>query len=422
LTVCTESKWTPELGVVCIREFLRLTRDEQAKLLTYLNVHFPPSVYREHRAHQRDALDNVDLQRDTLRGVKQRYPSVINADEVYCPPDGLKGCAIVLTAGGEGERLRRSLLARGVCASRLRDFVKAIYELPYFVPDFGALQTNLAMIAGLCREFRTKVPVVVTTGPDGSINHRRIVEVVNRHDRFGLGDHLTTVSQDERLHLTLDGRIVWIKTESGDPQPITNPDETGGPLIKLARCRKIRELVDNGYTKLLLLQGTAVYDPKVVLQMAAAARYHDAVGVGIPRQEFPADDVFGSYVVLEEADGTRRLNIIEKGVRNDETRNVKSPDGRCFLPKNTGLFVLDLNILEDLELPDYATPPKEMTPDQPGLKAPKIGYAATDVLPQAKEPAILAVTPDRFAVIKDDGDLAACSAVALRFTLDKYCI
>ena len=65
-------------------------------------------------------------------------------------------------------------------------------------------------------------------------------QVVKANEDFGLAN-LTIVSQDERLHLTQNGRIVWTKTESG-PRPLTNPDETGGPLVKLAGCGMIERI------------------------------------------------------------------------------------------------------------------------------------------------------------------------------------
>jgi len=66
-------------------------------------------------------------------------------------------------------------------------------------------------------------------------------------------------------------------------------------------------------------------------------------------------------------------------------------------------------------LPDYATPPKEILPEIE--RSPKIGYAATDLLPLALNPVILTVSPDTYAVIKTADDLETLSEAAHRFGL-----
>jgi hypothetical protein len=53
-------------------------------------------------------------------------------------------------------------------------------------------------------------------------------------------------------------------------------------------------------------------------------------------------------------------------------------------------------------------------------RSPKIGYAATDLLPLASNPAVLTVSPDSYAVIKNADDMKAVSAAAIRFGLREY--
>jgi hypothetical protein len=415
-------RWNEELGRQHVHDFTQLSSEEQCQLLEFLNEHYPPERYRRHREQQLRAMANVDAQRTILNGVTQRYPAVIDGASLAGSPQDLSGCAIMFTAGGEGERLRQSLQAKGYPASQLEDFTKATFALPGFYRDFGALQLNLALVAHLCRTCGSSIPTIVTTGPQGSLTERVIPAIIARHRGFGL-DRLFCIAQEERLHLSLEGKIVCLRTPQG-PRPATNPDETGGPLMMLRATRTgasmqlLDELREQGCRKILVLQGTAVYDPQLILQMAAAARNHDAIGVGIPRQAFPANDPYGTYVLLEK-EGHATVNIIEQGIRNDATRGLKSADGTSYLPYNTGFYVFDLDILAKSSLPDYATPPKEIAP---GLaRAPKIGYAATDILPLAVDPAILTIAPERFAVIKNDEDLERCSTLGRQFGLDRIC-
>ena len=118
----------------------------------------------------------------------------------------LEGCAVVLTAGGEGERLKTSLLARGISESDLKDFTKATWPLPGFFGDYGALQANLRLLSVLAKRNGLTLPVIVTTGPAGSTTARVIPEVLRRHENFGL-ERVLTVEQDERLHFTLDEKM-----------------------------------------------------------------------------------------------------------------------------------------------------------------------------------------------------------------------
>jgi hypothetical protein len=324
----------------------------------------------------------------------------------------------VFTAGGEGERLRLSLLNKGVSADKLRDFTKATYPLKNFSENFGALQINLAMISWICSKANIDIPVIVTTGPQGSLTHKVIPNVLKENSNFGL-KNLRIAAQDERLHFTLDSQAAF-RIVDGRPLPVTHPDETGGPLMKLKQKpnadtpNTLEWLASLGCTKILVVQGTAIYEPGMLSLMAAAAKEHDCVGVGIPRSAFNNDDPFGTFVTVEK-DGSSKTCIIEQDIRNDVTRSVKDEKSGAFLPFNTGFYALDCGLLLRQDLPDYATPPKEILPDLP--RSPKIGYAATDILPLAKRPLILTVEPEMYAVIKTAEDLETLSETAIRFGL-----
>jgi hypothetical protein len=81
------------------------------------------------------------------------------------------------------------------------------------------------------------------------------------------------------------------------------------------------------------------------------------------------------------------------------------------------VFAVDL--IRNNDLPDYATPPKEVVPGFP--RSPKIGYAATDLMSLAHNPAVLTVSEDAFAVIKNVEDLARLTALAKAAGLDAIC-
>jgi hypothetical protein len=330
----------------------------------------------------------------------------------------MSGAAVVFTAGGEGERLRLSLLGRGVSAESLRDFTKATYPLKDFYGDFGALQINLAMVSHICKKYGIDIPVVVTTGPESSITYRVIPAILERYKNFGL-PHIKVIPQDERLHFTTDEKIAY-QLADGNPHPVTQPDETGGPLMTLKRkigaekISTLKWLADLGREKLLIVQGTAIYEPRMLSYMSSAAKGHDCVGVGIPRKTFDAKDPFGTFVQIEK-DGRRSVCIVEQDIRNDGTRSIKNGNTGEYLPFNTGFYAVDRNLLEENDLPDYATPPKEVLPELP--RSPKIGYAATDILPLAKNPLILTVSQDMYAAIKTAEDLETMSETAARFGL-----
>jgi len=453
-------------NVVCNWESLN---DSQAEdFLETMNKCFPPDVFHDHLTKRRRALENAAASKNLLNGAVQTFPDVVNYQSLNLNDgdgfDGLSGFAIVFTAGGEGERLRLSLLEKGVPAESLRDFTKATYPIKGFYEDFGALQINLAMVSRICGQYNINIPVIVTTGPRGSVTDRVIPAILRKHNNFGL-PHVKIISQDERLHFTVDEKIA-VRFAGVSPCPVTQPDETGGPIMKLKQKIGINNNGDNnignisnindirnvstcetgagigsnnrgnacnlnningissistlqwlsdlGCEKLLIVQGTAIYEPKMLSYMSVAAKGHDCVGVGIPRDDFGPKDPFGTFVCIDRG-GKRTVCIIEQDIRNDETRSIRDGGTGAFLPFNTGFYAVDLNLLENNDLPDYATPPKEVLPEL--SRSPKIGYAATDILPLSKNPLILTVRPDMYAVIKTAGDLETMSETAVRFGL-----
>ncbi|HUI93260.1 MAG TPA: hypothetical protein VLX68_13520 [Chitinivibrionales bacterium] len=412
--------WTDSLAQKHVYNFSAFSAAQKKNLLDELNRRFPPPVYREHRRRQLAAIKNAEERKKIVSGAKQRFPPVINAADLNAAPSDLAGYAVVLTAGGDGERLRASLRGRGASDADLKDFTKATFQLPGFPKGFGSLQANLAVIAGLCRRGGLDIPVIVTTGPASSENARIISGVIAARNNYGI-KYLAALAQDERLHLTPDGMVA---VDGDKARPATNPDETGGPFMKLAQpgfsgmLSALDWLSGLGCKKIIALQATALYDPAVVLAMAAAGKQHDCMGVGILRTKFDKTDQYGAFVNLEK-NGTCSLVIIEQAVRNNETMKVRDKTGKLFLPFNTGLYVFDVALLSKSGLPDYATPPKEVLPGLP--KSPKIGYAATDLMSCAKHGAVLSIEPDSYAVIKTADDLELLSALAKRCGIIDLC-
>jgi len=374
-------------------------------ILAFMNRHFPPSVYHQHVEKRHTALNNSFHAQNLLHGAEQLFPPVIEAGNIPIKSEKLATMAIVLTAGGEGERLRLSLQAQGASESELAHFTKATYPLPGFFEDFGTLHINLSMLASLSEKYAIDIPVIVTTGPEHSTTASIIPQIIERYQNFGL-KHIRVISQDERLHLTTDDKVVFCN-HNGTITPITQPDETGGPLMKLKQksgtepsC--LEWLQSLGCRKTIIIQGTALYDPQLLHLMTSASESHDCLVVGIPRSSFPPDDPFGSIVIIRK-DQNESMKIIEQNIRNEITRTLADPSGKMYLPYNTGFYVFDHELLLNNDLPDYATPPKEIGP---GIsRSAKIGYAATEALGFARYPVVLSVAPEMYKVLKTAKDL-----------------
>ena len=414
--------WTRESARHSIQAFERLSGRKQDALIAYCNEKFPPSIFERHVRRRKQALANVKQSKELLSGAVQKFPPIILNESVPSPLDGdLRRTAIILTAGGDGERLRKSLLARGIPEKYLENFTKATFPLPGFVEGFGALQANLCLIASMSHRLKIDIPVVVTTGPAASTTARVIPDVLRKHRQFGL-THIRVVEQDERLHLTMENTMAYTLKDDA-VRPVTHPDETGGPLMKLKQPDKDGPSVMEwfgglGCTKMIVLQATGLYNPALLSTIADAATTRDCVGVGILRTEFTSSDPFGTYVMVEKGT-TRKMVIVEQEIRNETTMTLKDESSRYFLPYNTGLYAFDNTLLSESDLPDYATPPKEVLPDLP--RSPKIGFAATDIFSLARKPGVLCIPSNSFAVIKTADDLALVSALGKKFGIDEMC-
>lgn len=411
-------KWTIRQLEECVAEFQSLTAQKKDELTTVLNQKFSCETYQLQNELRQKALANQIESKRVLSGAKQLYPATMQAERLSTSVTELAGYAIVLTAGGEGERLRLSLADLGYTEEQLHNFTKATFPLPGLSNDFGALQANLCLIAKICRDYDLNIPVVITTGPAGSTTAEYIPQILKKYNNFGV-KLLRVICQAERLHLNNDGKIV-ADINSVPTSPLTNPDETGGPLMQLREVTEagnscLEWFSQNNCHKILVLQATALYNPAMLSAMALAGKEFDGLGVGIARAEFLPADPYGTFVKICKND-SEQLVIVEKDIRNEETYQLKDKTETHFLPFNTGFYVFDCSLLKNGQLPDYATPPKEQLPNLP--KSPKIGYAATDILTLAKNPAVLTVPAEWFAVIKSADDLNVLADLASKCGLD----
>jgi hypothetical protein len=414
--------WTLPMLASVIEQFDRLPPKRHAALLDYFNINYPPHLYNDHKAKRNNALKQMNNIRAMLNKATQHFPSFITSEQLSPSAAPLEDCAIVFTAGGEGERLRLSLQKKGYPASTLENFTKATFALPGFDNNFGTLPINLIMVASLCKKYTIDIPVVITTGPAGSVTATVIPEILAKFNNFGL-KHIRVIAQDERLFLTNDEHVV-LQEINGELRPITHPDETGGPLMKLKSIDAstgtslLQWFESIGCSKTIIVQATALYHQTVLPLMAAALGDHDCLGTGILRKTFPASDPYGTYVSLQ-TDNKSVTMILEQDVRNDATRTVIDGSGKFFLPFNTGFYAFQNALLRNSDLPNFATPPKEILPDLP--RAPKIGYAATDLITLSKNPIILAIDASMFGVLKNADDLETLSEMGRAFGLQKLC-
>lgn len=409
------ANWTEEQLEKAVYSYNSFTHEEKSKVKAFLESSYSYEVYEEQVKFTKNAVENMTEAKQILDKATQVFPETLDESELQSSNQDLKEYGIVITAGGEGERLKVSLLDEGYTENQLADFTKATWELPDISGNLGALQINLKLLAEISNEIGVDIPVVVTTGPEGTTTARVIPEILKANNNFGL-KNLSVIAQNEKLHLTKDLKIAC-KWKEDNLSLATNPDETGGPIMKLKEQKKGTSVLETmkkaGVKKIMVLQGTAVYRPSLLRDIAKAGQSVNGLGIGIKRDSFPADDPYGTFVLLDEA-GTQSLRIIEKDVRNSETESLQNDKG-AFLPYNTGFYAFDLELLEEHSLPAYASPDKIVI--EGADKAPKTGYAATDTIASAATCAVLTISQEDFAVLKNSKDLAKLSEAVKRFSL-----
>lgn len=407
--------WTEEQLQKAVYNYNSFTDTQKSKVKALLDSTYSFEAYENQVSFTKEAVANMKEARSILGSATQIFPDTLDDSELSSTNEDLKGYGIVITAGGEGERLKVSLMDEGFTEEQLADFTKATWPLPGLSKELGALQINLKLLAEISEEIGVDIPVVVTTGPEGTTTARVIPEIIKAHNNFGL-KNLDIIAQNEKLHLTKEHQIAC-KWRGEELTLATNPDETGGPIMKLKEeidgISVLQKMKEQGAKKIMVLQGTAVYRPSLLSDIAKAGATVNGLGIGIKRDSFPAEDPYGTFVLVEES-GVESLKIIEKDVRNSDTEALQNAAG-AFLPYNTGFYAFDLELLEEHSLPAYASPDKIVLE---GIdKAPKTGYAATDTIGSAAKSAVLTISQDDFAVLKNSSDLPHLSEAVSRYKL-----
>lgn len=409
------TSWNEDQLQKAVYNYNSFTATQKSKVKMLLDTTYSYEAYEKQVLFTKEAVANMKEARSILDSAKQLFPETLDDSELTSNNQDLKGYGVVITAGGEGERLKVSLQEEGYAEDALADFTKATWALPGLNEELGALQINLKLLADISKEIGVDIPVVVTTGPEGTTTARVIPEIIKANSNFGL-KNLDIIAQDEKLHLTREHQIAC-KWDDDECALATNPDETGGPIMKLKEkiggTSVLQRMKEHGATKIMVLQGTAVYRPSLLSDIAKAASRVNGLGIGIKRETFPTDDPYGTFVLVEEK-GVQSLKIIEKDVRNSDTEALQNTTG-AFLPYNTGFYAFDLELLETHSLPAYASPDKIVLE---GIeKAPKTGYAATDTIGSAEKCAVLTISQDDFAVLKNSNDLPRLSEAVIRYNL-----
>lgn len=408
-------KWNKKLISENTHNYSELNNLQQHQLLDIVNNFCSYQEFTDMVKRKVKALQNMEEEKKILDIWDQSFPKTIDESDIDENIADYSKIAFMFTAGGEGERLRESLKKEGYCDSELNDFTKATFPIPNFKNKFGPLQINLSMINKLSERNEIDIPVIVTTGPKGSTTERVIPNICKEFDNFGL-KQLKIIAQNERLHLTTENKIAW-KIDDEKLKIATNPDETGGPIVAFFDNKKNREWLKKlNVQKIILIQGTALYDIKIFDKMVAAANKSDGFGVAVGRKDFESNDPFGSYVNLSNNDKSF-LKILEKGVRNSTTEKINDKNGN-YLPFNTGFYCFPVNLFDNKDLVDYATPPKIIFDN---LKAEKIGFSATDIISLLENPIVLTINQNDYAVIKESDDLNNLKEVAEKFRLEDYC-
>lgn len=408
-------KWDNQSVKTYIDNIENFSRDELESIVNYLNENFPIDRYEKENTERKMALEELENTKNILNTHVQKYPSCYELSEINFNENDLNNIAFFFTAGGEGQRLRQSIEKNGKKNEVLENFTKATYPIQNFPENFGTLMINLALIKSFCDKYKTDIPVIISLGPKNSTTYNYIPSSIEKFKNFGL-KNLFYIAQKERLHLTDEGKITINKTDNGF-KASTNPDETGGPFMAFQKDKnlveKIRQL---GIQKLLCIQGIGIYNPEILLKVASSNKEHDCYILGLPRENYPETDCFGTLVVLEN-EGKKQLRILESHMINNETRTLKSSDSSAYLPANSGLYVFDLSIFEEeISRPFYATSAKEIEASK--KLAPKIGYSATDFSRFSKNPAVLLVQNGNYSILKNIESLDDIEKLGKKFELD----
>ncbi len=396
------SMWTKkELAAYCYLASDARELNEEL-ILEFLNKNIPLDRYLAERAKWQKAQDNQKAAVAMAKNGALAFPEIRPLKASF-DLAALKDTAIILTAGGDGERLKNSLIAAGCSSKQLENFTKATWPLDHKTTAASTLGYNLLLLRAISRALGKKLPVIVTLGPVGSVNARFIPQYLAT---YSAELDIITVCQEERLHLTACGQIVL----SARPflHAHTNPDETGGPFMALKRPHErdslglIHYLTALGYSNCLALQATTICQPLLWPSLAALLANYEVAAIGVKRATFPPSDPYGTIVAIKSGD-VLHTRIVEAHNRAPEIYALHD-EQNGYLPYNSGMYAFKTALLEKLALPDFICPPKQILPEL--APAGKVGYAAIDLLTLSTNSAVLLADNTMFAAFKslDDED------------------
>ncbi len=410
------SNWTKELFFTHMESPERFSENEIAILLEYLNENCPLNSFLRELEERKIALKNMEETTRLLENATQKFPKAYDFSEIVFDENSLKKVAFFFTAGGEGQRLAQSLNKNDI--NFLENFTKATIEIKDFPEKFGTLMINLSIVKSLSDTYKIDFPVIISLGPKGSTTSKVIPKEIDSFNNFGL-KNIHYILQGERLHLSNEEKIS-LEIKNGEIKLAKNPDESGGPLKAFYDNKElIKNLEEKGVSKILIIQGTGIFNPDILKNTASIKANHDCYILGLPRQKFEKSDQLGTIELIEK-NGTKTLRILEAHSINDTTREIQNAEKTKFLPANTGMFLFDLALFsKKLPISFYATAPKEISFSK--KIAPKIGYSATDFTVFAENPAVIIISSGDFAVLKNVENMEDLSALGKKFGLIKLC-
>lgn len=412
------SNWTKELFFTHMESPESFSENEITILLEFLNENCPLKSFLREIEERKIALKNMEETTRLLEGATQKFPKAYDFSEIVFDENSLKKVAFFFTAGGEGQRLAQSLNKNEADKKFLENFTKATIEIKDFPEKFGTLMINLCIVKSLSDTYKIDFPVIISLGPIGSTTSKVIPKEIASFNNFGL-KNIHYILQGERLHLSNEEKIS-LEIKNGEIKVAKNPDESGGPLKAFYDNKElIKNLEKNGVSKILIIQGTGIFNPDILKNTASIKADHDCYILGLPRQKFEKSDQLGTIELIEK-NGKTTLRILEAHSINDTTREIQNAEKSKFLPANTGMFLFDLALFsKKLPISFYATAPKEISFSK--KIAPKIGYSATDFTVFAENPAVIIISPGDFAVLKNVENMEDLSALGKKFGLIKLC-
>ncbi len=387
-----------------------------AAIAEYLNNNVPYASYLAEREKWVEAQSNSRANSEAAETLPLSFPEIADGAAAFSL-ESFNNTAIILTAGGEGERLRKSLIAAGASPDELKDFTKATWPLDGQTKAASTLGYNLLFFRAIGRALGQKLLIIVTTGPLGSDTARILPAYLETFQDEYLD--IITLPQGQRFHLTTGGQLV-LSAAGPHLSVACNPDETGGPFMALKNPHErdakglIHYLLAKGLINCLALQATTICQPLWVSSLPAALKKAEVAVMGVRRDTFAPDDPFGTIVRFNAAGGDY-TQIVEAHNRRPAIYSVRD-EKYGFLPYNSGMYAFKTELLATARLPDFICPPKMITPELP--PAGKVGYAATDLLSLSPKVAVCLTKADSFAAFKglaDTQNLIAAATKLLEF-------